>query len=434
MLGGRYRLITSLGSGATAEVWRACDTRLARDVAVKIFDELRVLPDGADRRMIEMRLLAGVAGPGIVTIYDAQSPIDSAGDLSFLVMELVDGQTLGDRLREGPLPSATTADIGAQLADTLAHVHERRVVHRDIKPANILLARSDTGLCVKLTDFGIARLLDDSGLTAEGLTLGTANYLSPEQATGGEIGPACDVFALGLVLIECLTGVKAYPGHGIEAAIARLHRPPHLPDRMPAPWRELLSSMTAYAPQDRPATTEVARALRDMHVELAAREQGPERTAPLPAQPPAGRRRRRALWLGGSAAAAALAALAALLVVASTTGQSPAAPQVSTPSGEGVPVDADANSGQPARVTPQTTRARVGASTVATMGTTTSTSPSARAAVPGIRTAVARTAVHAPPGRKKKKKVGPPAKPGGPPAGHRHHRLAGRIPNELVLP
>jgi hypothetical protein len=418
VLGGRYRLITSLGSGATAEVWRARDTRLARDVAVKIFDELRVLPGGADRRMIEMRLLAGVAGPGIVTIYDAQSPIDSAGDLSFLVMELVDGQTLADRLREEPLPAATAADIGAQLAETLAHVHERRVVHRDIKPANILLARSDGGLCVKLTDFGIARLLDDSGLTAEGLTLGTANYLSPEQATGGEVGPACDVYALGLVLIECLTGVKAYPGHGIEAAIARLHRPPHLPDRMPAPWRELLSSMTAYAPQDRPATTEVARALRGLHAELsdlAADDEVPMAavpgtTAPLPVQLRTGRHRRRALWLGASAAAAGLAAL---LVVASTNGQSPAAPQVSTPSGEGVPADADADSGQPARVSPSTTREGAAASTVAT-----STSTRAPAAVSVVRTAGARTVTRAASSQQKKKKGRTPAKPGGPPAGH----------------
>ncbi len=172
-------------------------------------------------------------------------------------MELVDGTTLARVLDDGPLDRQRTAAIGTQLAGALAYVHERGVVHRDIKPANVLMGGRGCDVA-KLTDFGVARLIDSTRLTVHGTTLGTANYLSPEQTTGGDVGPASDVYSLALVLLECLTGQVAYPGYGVEAALARLHRPPTVPAWLDPAWRDLLAAMTAFDAADRPGAAEVA--------------------------------------------------------------------------------------------------------------------------------------------------------------------------------
>ena len=145
-------------------------------------------------------------------------------------MEFVDGVTLRQLLGEGPLGPRPAARIGAELAAGLAHIHAHGIVHRDVKPANILL-RGET---VKLADFGVARILDDARVTEVGTTVGTANYLSPEQVRGADITPASDIYSLALVLIEMITGEIAYPGSGVTAAMARLHRPPALPACGPA--------------------------------------------------------------------------------------------------------------------------------------------------------------------------------------------------------
>src|SRR5690349_17423457 len=213
VLDGRYVLGESLGRGGMARVYRAVDTVLDRNVAVKVFDQHAALPDREARRAAEVHLLAGMNHPGLVMVYDAGRDESNPGDpFAYLVMELVDGATLAQAIARGPLPRRAVAVIGAQLAGALDHVHSHGVFHRDVKPANVLVTEDPTGMVVKLADFGVARLVDITRLTVYGTTFGTPNYLSPEQATGDEVTPASDIYSLGLVLLEALTGERAYPG------------------------------------------------------------------------------------------------------------------------------------------------------------------------------------------------------------------------------
>jgi serine/threonine protein kinase len=280
LAGNRYRLADRIGRGASAEVWRGWDERLSRPVAVKIFrDSTEGDPSARARRSGEARLLAALSHQHLVAIYDAAG-FGAEREVSWMAMEFVDGPTLRDVLAAGPLPPATVAAIGRQLADALDYVHRRGAIHRDVKPANVLLANlpgdsaegpdAQAEPFVKLTDFGVARLLDDTHLTLEGFTIGTANYLSPEQVTGNACGPAVDVYALGLVLLESLTGKIAYPGVGAEAALVRLHRRPHIPDWLPAQWRTLLTAMTARLPTARPSLTVVRTALATLAADTSA--------------------------------------------------------------------------------------------------------------------------------------------------------------------
>ena len=207
-------------------------------------------------------------------VYDAGT--DDAGR-PWVVMELVLGETLADALRRGPLEPVRTAEVGRVLAEALAHVHAEGLVHRDVKPANVLLGRDGR---VRLTDFGIARLVDAARVTATGLTVGTAGYLSPEQVTGSHVGPPSDVYSLGLVLLECLTGAREYPGTAVEVALARLSRQPRVPADLPAGWPGLLEAMTAREPAGRPTAGEVA-------TELTRIAMGGEATTVLAATPAA---------------------------------------------------------------------------------------------------------------------------------------------------
>jgi eukaryotic-like serine/threonine-protein kinase len=267
ILAGRYRLTTRIGRGGMADVFRAEDDVLHRAVAVKVFRFDAAA--GEDRRRVdaEMRLLAALRHPGLVTVFDAGAAEEPNGETTpFLVMELITGPTLGQRLSEGPLPPEQAAALGAELATTLAYVHAAGVVHRDLKPANVLLDGpiGATGFTAKLTDFGIARLVDSTRLTADGMTVGTANYLSPEQAETGVATPASDVYSLGLVLLECLTGRLAYPGVGVEAALARLRRAPHVPTEYGPLWTRLLTAMTDRDPEKRPGPAAISRKLRQL--------------------------------------------------------------------------------------------------------------------------------------------------------------------------
>ncbi|WP_433784804.1 serine/threonine-protein kinase [Actinomycetospora sp. CA-101289] len=259
--GGRYTLGDLIGRGGAAEVFRARDELLGRDVAVKLFPA-GVGEADESRRQREVQTLAGMNHPGLVTIYD----VGQERDRAYFVMQLIEGESLADRIRSGPLALGDVVALGAALADALTYVHRHGVVHRDIKPGNVLL---DTDGRPHLSDFGIAVLADATNITATGMVIGTASYLSPEQVRGQQVGPASDVYALGLVLLECITARREYPGNALEAAVARLHRAPEIPPDLPGPLAGLLAGMTLDEPMERPTTEQVVGELR-----MIARESG----------------------------------------------------------------------------------------------------------------------------------------------------------------
>ena len=290
LLSGRYRLGEVIGRGGMASVYSAKDVNLGRDVALKLFAPQSADPDELRRQEAEIALLATLNHPSLVTLFDAGTDTRIPEEpRPFLTMELVDGQDLRTRIRHSPLPLEEIAVIGAGVSDALAYVHSLGIVHRDIKPANILLVpvRPGEPLRPKLTDFGIARLVDGTRLTATGTMVGTAAYLSPEQSRGADLGPATDIYSLGLVLLECIKGDIEYPGSAVESAVARLHRAPAIPESVPAEWAQLIRAMTALDPQDRPSAAELAMALRQA---LVSPESLPgvvaeERTRVLPVPP-----------------------------------------------------------------------------------------------------------------------------------------------------
>ncbi len=266
----RYRLTALLGRGGTAEVWRADDDALGRAVALKL---VTVQTDESSARAgEEARLLARLSHPSIVPVYDAGT--DEQGR-PWVVMELVEGETLSDTIGRGPIPSGRTASIGTSVAQALSYVHDQGLVHRDVKPGNVLIG--DDGR-VRLTDFGIARLVDAARVTSTGMMVGTASYLAPEQVAGEPVGPPADVYALGLVLLECLTGEREYAGSTVEVALARLHRQPEVPSTLPDGWPGLLRAMTAREPENRPTPAQVAE-------ELGAVAAGGQATTVLPSRP-----------------------------------------------------------------------------------------------------------------------------------------------------
>jgi eukaryotic-like serine/threonine-protein kinase len=256
VLAERYELHDVLGRGGMADVYRATDRVLDRQVAVKVLRDSAGDETDRLRFTAEARTLAGLSHAGLVTVLDA----GITAEQPFLVMELVEGTTLGRLCAARPLAPDRVRMIGAQVADAVAYAHGRGVVHRDVKPGNVLVGRDDR---VKLADFGIARLLGDTVRhTRTGHAIGTAAYLAPEQVQGEELTPAVDVFSLGLVLLEALTGVRAYPGTPTESALARLSRPPHVPVELGDDWRTLLTAMTAREPADRPTAAQVAERLQ----------------------------------------------------------------------------------------------------------------------------------------------------------------------------
>src|SRR3954466_1696748 len=218
MLGGRYRLVELLGQGGMATIYRARDNQLERDVAVKVLrPEYGADPDFFARFRQEAQSAASLNHPGIVSVYDYGT--DPAGP--FIVMELIDGEDLASIIRRtGALSPRQAARLTAQAARAIAAAHEHGFVHRDIKPGNILVTRDGR---VKVTDFGIARALAESALTLPGTTLGSVHYFSPEQARGETASPASDIYSLGIVLYELLTGRRPWEADSAAAiATARL--------------------------------------------------------------------------------------------------------------------------------------------------------------------------------------------------------------------
>jgi serine/threonine protein kinase len=262
ILGHRYRLGALLGRGGMSDVYRALDAVTGEQVAVKIFRGGADPLDGDRRRRREVELARTLDHPGLVRLLDADTgSAATGGEPAYAVVELIDGETLGQRLRRAPLDEPAALHVAAALADALAYLHGRGIVHRDVKPANVLLDRDGTP---KLTDFGVACTVDTTRMTLEGFTVGTPNYLSPEQVTGAVVDLASDVYSLGLVLIEALTGEPVYPGSGVESAVARLHRDPRPPAGISRGFAALLTAMTARDARRRPTAAEVRRRCGDL--------------------------------------------------------------------------------------------------------------------------------------------------------------------------
>lgn len=225
VLSERYRLDERIASGGMGSVYAATDQRLERKVAVKLLKEgLAEDPTFIERFRREARAAGALSHPNIAAVYD----FGSDDRCHYMVMELAPGQDLSRVLRdEGPLDPDRARSIAAQIAAALTHAHAAGVVHRDIKPPNVILDANDN---VKVTDFGIARAAGDATLTATGSVLGSAHYISPEQAGGAEVGPATDIYSLGIVLYEMLTGTVPFTGDSIVAVAMR-----HVSDDVPPP-------------------------------------------------------------------------------------------------------------------------------------------------------------------------------------------------------
>jgi len=263
LLAGRYQLQELLGRGAMGEVWRASDQVLGRLVAVKLLRAEEAAD--AERFRLEAQTAARLNHPNVVGMYD----FGSHHDQPYLVMELVDGWSLAqERSLRGALPPAEAAAIAAQAAAGLAAAHQQGVIHRDIKPANLMLATDRT---VKVADFGIARFAAaDSTLTATGKILGTADYLAPERALGRPAQPASDVYSLGCVLYELLTGRPPFSG-GTSLAVVQQHvsatppPPSRLRAEIPQPLSDLVLHLLAKDPANRPTAEQAADRLAGQH-------------------------------------------------------------------------------------------------------------------------------------------------------------------------
>jgi serine/threonine protein kinase len=392
LVGGRYRLVRLIAIGGMGEVWQAADERLGRSVAVKLLKpEYGREPTFLARFRGEARHAAGLTHPGIAAVYDYGEVQDHGQMLAYLVMELVDGEPLSQLLaREGALPPALAMQIVGQTGLALQAAHDAGVIHRDVKPGNLLIVRvnrNDPGdVQVKVTDFGIARAIDAAPLTRTGMVMGTAHYLSPEQARAGTITPSSDIYSLGVVAFECLTGGRPFTGDTAFAiAAAHAHQaPPALPDDIPLPIRVLVESALAKDPASRPASAgafgRAALALAERNADVPASVLPPtpdeqatqvispvgvsprtqlltQVTDPLPVP-----RRRRPLWPW----------LAALLVAAVAA----ASAYALTQSGSGTPSPDPSVTTHPATHTSSTPRS------VSPTATKTSSKPSTSAAGP----------------------------------------------------
>ncbi|WP_448639193.1 protein kinase domain-containing protein [Geodermatophilus sp. URMC 63] len=366
-LGGRYELQALIATGGMGQVWRGRDTLLDRAVAVKVLrSEYADDPTFLARFRAEARHAAALSHPNIAAVLDyGEGRAEDTGEhLAYLVMELVDGAPLSALLtREGPLEPDTALSVLSQAAAGLAEAHRAGVVHRDVKPGNILV-RPDGG--VKLTDFGIAWSAESVPLTGTGQVIGTAQYMSPEQAAGERVGPASDVYALGLVGYESLTGRAAFTGtNPVAVALKQVREDPEpLPADLPPDVRNLIDAALTKDPGERlPDGAAFLHALEDtVHprhdtapvAAAATRPVAPagqpparaSRTAPA-GEPAAGDGRRRRLLLALAVLAVVLLGGGAVALVGGLSdGDAPAA--TAAPSEEGIVLAAADYVGRPA--------------------------------------------------------------------------------------
>ena len=383
-IAGRYRLLEPLGRGAMSSVWLAQDEELGRRVAVKM------LGPSADRARFEReaRAVAALAHPNIGALYD----YGEENGRPYMVLEYLPNGSLEDRLSAGPLTDAETLRIATEMAAGLAHAHERGLVHRDLKPANVLFDAEDRA---KIADFGIARIGDGGTFTEAGTVLGTASYISPEQAAGEAAGPASDVYSFGVILFRMLTGRLPFVSTN-AMELVRMHRddtPPSVSDVRPdAPPRlaRIVAVSLAKDPLDRPPDGDVLlRALRgsgeDATLLLPGAGAGAGAAAAatqvLSPPPPPGDRR-RALWLA-PLLVLLLGGGVALALVATGGGDSSPATSSPIPS-LSLPAVPTAGSTEPTTTAPTTTAPTTTAPTTTdTTATTTDTTATTTAPLPG---------------------------------------------------
>jgi serine/threonine protein kinase/tetratricopeptide (TPR) repeat protein len=312
---GPYEVVALLGAGGMAEVYRAKDTRLGREVAIKVMSEA-LGGEGPllERFEREARLASSLNHPNVVALYD----VGLQDGKPYFVTELLQGESLRDRLTKGPIPLATALEWGAQIAQGLAAAHERGIVHRDLKPENVFVTRDGH---VKVIDFGIAKLIEGAretaphglmdqtvspsgGSTGTGMVLGTPGYMSPEQVRGDPIDARTDFFSLGAVLYEILSGHRAFPaGPVVESGYAILHAEPEaLPATIPAPVSQVVRRCLEKDPGRRFHSAD------DLAFNLELLRNPTGLTTPA-IQPSPTRRRRRWWWLAIPCAAALLVAV-----------------------------------------------------------------------------------------------------------------------------
>jgi len=328
---GRFRLDGTLGRGGMAVVYLAHDTELGRAVAIKVMADHCAGDDAFRARFArEAQAAARLSHPNIVQVFD----IGEDAGLPFIVMEYVEGETLGDVLaRKRRVAPDRVGEIGRECCAGLACAHAAGLVHRDIKPQNLLVTNDGT---VKIADFGVAHAIDQTRLTLTGSIIGTARYLAPEQTVGGPITPAADVYALGVVLYELLSGRPPHEGTSLpELAIAKREHPvTPLVKLRPEVGSELDAAVLAclaVSAGDRPTAEAVAARLTSVDPHEQPTRLGAPTTAPLSwsARPAPRRLRRRRL---AAVIAAAIAVVVLAFVVGSTSGDTarPVPPQAPT--------------------------------------------------------------------------------------------------------
>ena len=284
---GPYEIVAPIGAGGMGEVYKARDTRLDRVVAIKVLpSRLSSSEEGRKRFEREAKTISQLSHPHICALYD----VGREGETEYLVMELLEGETLGERLAKGPLPLEQTLRYGVEIADALDKAHRQGIVHRDLKPANVMLTKSG----VKLLDFGLAKAMapatpqssmtalpTQQGLTQEGTILGTFQYMAPEQLEGKEADARTDIFALGAVLYEMATGRKAFSGTSQASLISSIMTadPPPISTMQPMTppgFDRIVRKCLAKDPEDR------WQSAADLGSELKWISEGSQAAAPLP--------------------------------------------------------------------------------------------------------------------------------------------------------